>query len=73
MSLHFTPARLTINDLVNYIGISRTAIYAMLDKDSKYGKYDPTFPRPVKHGTKNLFITKEIDRWVEQSAKELRA
>ncbi len=71
MSLPYAPGRLSMNDLVKYIGISQPIIYEKLNP--KKPGFDNDFPRPVKAGKKNLFLTKEIDTWIEKDAAKNRS
>lgn len=45
------------------IGLSRSTIYARLDKNSPH--YDPTFPRPISLGSMSVgWIEAEIQGWI---------
>jgi prophage regulatory protein len=45
------------------IGLSRSTIYARLDKKSPH--YDPTFPKPITLGVKSIaWVESEIQSWV---------
>ena len=51
-------------DLQEKTGISRSAIYDRLNRNSP--RYDPTFPRPVKIGKITIrFVESEVDKWIE--------
>lgn len=47
------------------IGLSRSTIYARMDKSSP--QYDPTFPTPISLGNSMSvgWIAAELDAWVE--------
>lgn len=50
-------------ELEKAIGLSRSSIYARLDKNSPH--YDPAFPRPIKLGAKTVaWLAGEVDQWV---------
>lgn len=43
--------------------ISRTTLYAKLDKSSKY--YDPDFPKQLKLGHSSVgWVENQIDQWI---------
>lgn len=43
--------------------ISRTTLYAKLDKKSKY--YDPDFPRQIKIGSSSVgWVEHQVDEWI---------
>lgn len=43
--------------------ISKTTLYAKLDKNSKY--YDPDFPRQIKLGTSSVgWVEHQVDQWI---------
>lgn len=45
------------------IGLSRSTIYARLDKKSPH--YDPTFPKPITLGSMSVaWIESEIQNWI---------
>ena len=45
------------------IGLSRSTIYARLDKNSPH--YDPTFPRPITLGSMSVaWVEAEIQNWI---------
>lgn len=47
------------------IGLSRSSIYARLDKNSKH--YDATFPAPVRLGPMSVaWVEAEIQAWIEK-------
>ena len=62
---HPAPAHRLIRrkQLSQVIGLSRSTIYARLDKKSKY--YDGTFPAPVKLGSMSVaWVEAEIQDWI---------
>ena len=45
------------------IGLSRSTIYARLDKNSPH--YDPTFPKPITLGSMSVaWVETEIQSWI---------
>lgn len=45
------------------IGLSRSTIYARLDKNSPH--YDPTFPSPISLGSMSVaWVEAEINEWI---------
>lgn len=45
------------------IGLSRSTIYARLDKRSPH--YDPTFPKPITLGSMSIaWVESEIQNWI---------
>lgn len=45
------------------IGLSRSTIYAMLDKNSPH--YDPTFPKKITLGSMSVaWVEAEIQSWI---------
>ncbi|MBO1923788.1 AlpA family transcriptional regulator [Thiomicrorhabdus sp. 6S3-12] len=62
---------LTLRQLIERIGLSKSAIYRRMDPKEKL--YDPTFPRPVKMGeTTSRWIESEVDDWLEHLICEQR-
>lgn len=54
------------------LGMSRSNIYAKMDKNSPH--YDPTFPSPVRIGDRAIaWVSAEIEKWIETriAAREL--
>lgn len=37
---------ITVKDVMKFTSISRSKIYELINKESKY--YDPTFPQPIR-------------------------
>lgn len=53
------PLRLeSLNSARKRLDISRPTIYRLIRRD-------PTFPRPVKIGSRTLFAVHEIDAWMQ--------
>lgn len=49
--------------LEQVIGLSRSTIYARLDKNSPH--YDPTFPKPITLGSMSVaWVEAEIQSWI---------
>ena len=62
---------LRLPQVTKRIGLSRSAIYARLDKTAN--TYDRTFPRPISLGTKTIgFVEAEIDAWLESRLTDRR-
>ena len=56
-----TPARrrlLSMRDTMDRLGCSRTTVYTLIETD-------PTFPRPVKVGSRTTFADHLIDAWID--------
>ncbi|MFY4767495.1 AlpA family phage regulatory protein [Aliarcobacter butzleri] len=70
MSPNIKPARMSMDLVSSYIGICRNEIYKKLNPKDE--KYDEEFPKPLKYGNKNLFITTEIDTWLDIENKKLK-
>lgn len=68
------PRILRLPEVSAKIGLSRSAIYARLDKKSRY--YDATFPEPIPLGHTPRppvgWIETEIDAWVERLVRDAR-
>lgn len=55
---------LRLKQVVEYVGLSRSTIYDILDPNSK--RYDPTFPRQVKLSIASVgWVAGEIEIWIE--------
>lgn len=54
---------LRIRDLQQKLGIGRTTIYDWLQPVST--RYDDSFPKPIKFGGVNCWLSTDIDRWIE--------
>jgi prophage regulatory protein len=45
------------------LNISKTTLYAKLDKNSKY--YDPDFPKQLKLGASSVgWVEQQVDEWI---------
>ncbi|MGU2655786.1 helix-turn-helix transcriptional regulator [Pseudomonas aeruginosa] len=58
---------LTLHQVMQRTGLSRSAIYYRLNPASPY--YDPTFPRQIRLGRGSnsvRFSSVELDIWIEQ-------
>lgn len=56
------PLRLeSLNATRKRLDVSRPTIYRLLRRD-------PTFPRPIKIGSRTLFAVHEIDAWMQAQA-----
>lgn len=62
---------LTIKDVVQILGKSRSWVYSKMSKTNK--SYDPTFPTPVKLSkTSSLWVEAELMAWLESRIKLTR-
>jgi prophage regulatory protein len=53
------------------IGLSRSTIYARLDKNSP--RYDPTFPKPITLGSMSVaWVESEIQGWISSRIADSR-
>lgn len=53
------------------IGLSRSTIYAMLDKNSPH--YDPTFPQKITLGSMSVaWVESEIQSWIASRIADSR-
>ncbi|WP_043384775.1 AlpA family phage regulatory protein [Comamonas aquatica] len=65
MSTAATPPLklLRATQVCNKLNISKTTLYAKLDKSSKY--YDPHFPRQISIGAHSVaWIEHQVDSWI---------
>jgi len=65
MSLtHTTPLTLLrASDVCRKLKISKTTLYAKLDKTSKY--FDPEFPKQIRLGVKSVgWVEQHLDAWI---------
>ena len=55
---------ITVKDVMKFTSISRSKIYELINKDSKY--YDPTFPQPIRLTEMRIgWSAWEIHQWIE--------
>ncbi|ENU21747.1 hypothetical protein F993_03669 [Acinetobacter proteolyticus] len=55
---------ITVKDVVKFTSISRSRIYELINKESKY--YDPTFPKPIRLSESRIgWSALEIHQWIE--------
>ena len=55
---------ISIKQVVELVGVGRSTIYEMIDKNSPY--YDPTFPKKVKITQNRIdWSAYEIHQWIE--------
>ena len=55
---------ISIKQVVNYTGLSRSTIYELIDEKSPY--YDPTFPKKIKMTQNRIcWSAWEINKWIE--------
>ena len=58
-----TNRLIRLAELKTIVGLSRSAIYSRQDPDSP--QYDPSFPKPVKIGSRAIAWSSEsIDSWI---------
>ncbi|WP_350643173.1 AlpA family phage regulatory protein [Psychrobacter sp. HY3-MNA-CIBAN-0198] len=58
------PQLLSIKDVGNYIGLSRSTIYEMVNEKSD--RYDPTFPKKVQlTQVRVVWVASEIAEWID--------
>lgn len=55
---------ITVKDVMKFTSISRSKIYELINKESKY--YDPTFPQPIRLSESRIgWSVWEIHQWIE--------
>ncbi|ENW84441.1 hypothetical protein F908_00488 [Acinetobacter sp. NIPH 284] len=55
---------ITVKDVMKFTSISRSKIYELINKESKY--YDPTFPKPIRLSESRIgWSALEIHQWIE--------
>ncbi|WP_087542814.1 helix-turn-helix transcriptional regulator [Acinetobacter sp. WCHA29] len=55
---------ITIKDVMKFTSISRSKIYELINKESKY--YDSTFPQPIRLSESLIgWSAWEIHQWIE--------
>ena len=55
---------ITVKDVMRFTSISRSKIYELINKESKY--YDPTFPQPIRLSESRIgWSAWEIHQWIE--------
>ena len=55
---------ITVKDVMKFISVSRSKIYELINKESKY--YDPTFPKPVRLSESRIgWVALEVHQWIE--------
>ena len=55
---------ITVKDVMKFTSISRSKIYELINKESKY--YDPTFPQPIRLSESRIgWSAWEIHQWIE--------
>lgn len=60
---------INIKHVVEFTALSRSKIYEMINKESKY--YDPTFPQPVRLTEMRIgWSAWEIHQWIEAKMEE---
>ncbi|MCI3878632.1 helix-turn-helix transcriptional regulator [Acinetobacter higginsii] len=59
---------ITVKDVMKFTSISRSKIYELINKESKY--YDPTFPQPIRLSESRIgWSALEIHQWIESKLK----
>lgn len=62
---------ITLKELIERLGISKSAVYRRIDPHEKL--YDPSFPRPIKIGlNSSRWIEAEIETWLQTIINEQR-
>lgn len=57
------PQLLSIKDVIQYTGLSRSTIYEMINASSD--RYDPTFPKKVQvTQSRVVWVASEIAEWI---------
>ena len=60
---------ITVKDVMKFTSISRSKIYELINKDSKY--YDPTFPQPIRLSESRIgWSAWEIHQWIKAKMDE---
>ena len=60
---------ITVKDVMNFTSISRSKIYELINKESKY--YDPTFPQPIRLSESRIgWSAWEIHQWIKAKMDE---
>lgn len=55
---------ITVKDVMKFTSISRSKIYELINKESKY--YDPTFPQPIRLSESRIgWSAWEVHQWIE--------
>ena len=55
---------ITVKDVMKFTSVSRSKIYELINKESKY--YDPTFPQPIRLSESRIgWPAREIHQWIE--------
>lgn len=63
------PRILRFKDVMNRVGLGKTAIYDRLTPKSPL--YDPSFPKAIKLGSNTVgFLESEVDGWIEARLSE---
>ena len=60
---------ITVKDVMKFTSISRSKIYELINKDSKY--YDPTCPQPIRLTEMRIgWSAWEIHQWIKAKMDE---
>ena len=60
---------ITVKDVMKFTSISRSKIYELINKESKY--YDPTFPQPIRLSESRIgWSAWEIHQWIKAKMGE---
>ena len=63
------PQLLSIKDVIQYTGLSRSTIYEMINEESN--RYDPTFPKKVQvTQSRVVWVASEIAEWINRKIGE---
>lgn len=58
-------------ELLKMVSMGRTTLYDKLNEKSK--RYDSTFPKPIKDGSRVMWIEHEVQVWIENLINRSRA
>ncbi len=59
---------ITVKDVMKFTSISRSKIYELINKESKY--YDPTFPQPIRLSESRIgWVALEVHQWLENKIR----
>ena len=63
------PQLLSVKDVGNYTGLSRSTIYEMINENSD--RYDPTFPKKVQlTQVRVVWVASEVAEWINTKIAE---
>ena len=66
------PQLLSVKDVGNYTGLSRSTIYEMINENSD--RYDPTFPKKVQlTQVRVVWVASEVAEWISSKIAQRSA